>query len=252
MKFYTLITGATSGIGHEIAKIYAEKGENLILVARRGEILADFQRQYANVEIVEMDLANPENAKRLFEITEQRGLKVSRLINNAGFGVFGDFIETDLEREMNMVNLNIQTLMILTKLYLQPMKERNQGEILNVSSIAGEMPGPQMSVYYATKAFVTSFSKALRYELKDTNIKISILAPGTTATEFEKAANLQNSKLFDRLKVQSAEEVARYAVKNLGKPMIIPNWLNKLLVFSRRLAPDFLLLRVVAEIQKRK
>lgn len=249
---YTLITGATSGIGYELAKIYAEQGEPLILVARRQAILREFQQRYANVEIVEMDLSEPNNAKKLFEITEQNGWQVSRLINNAGFGVFGDFAETDLEREIAMVNLNIQAVMILTKLYLQPMKARNQGEILNVSSVASFMPGPQMSVYYATKAFVTSFSKALRYELKETNIKVSILAPGTTATEFEKAANLQNSKLFDRLKVQSAEEVAQTAVQQLGKAVIIPNWLNKLLVFASRFTPDFLLLRIVAEIQKRK
>lgn len=249
---YTLITGATSGIGYEIAKIYAEQGEPLILVARRKAILDEFQQRYANVEIVEMDLSEPNNAKKLFEITEQNGWQVFRLINNAGFGVFGEFSETDLDREMAMVNLNIQAVMILTKLYLQPMKARNQGEILNVSSVASFMPGPQMSVYYATKAFVTSFSKALSYELKDTNINISILAPGTTATEFEKAANLQNSKLFDRLKVQSAEEVAKYAVQHLGKSVIIPNWLNKLMVFSSRFTPDFLLLPIVAFIQKNK
>lgn len=249
---YTLITGATSGIGYEIAKIYAEQGEPLILVARRKAILDEFQQRYANVEIVEMDLSEPNNAKKLFEITEQNGWQVSRLINNAGFGVFGEFSETDLDREMAMVNLNIQAVMILTKLYLQPMKARNQGEILNVSSVASFMPGPQMSVYYATKAFVTSFSKALRYELKESNINISILAPGTTATEFEKAANLQNSKLFDRLKVQSAEEVAKYAVQHLGKNVIIPNWLNKLMVFSSRFTPDFLLLPIVAFIQKNK
>lgn len=249
---YTLITGATSGIGYEIAKIYAEQGEPLILVARRKAILDEFQQRYANVEIVEMDLSEPNNAKKLFEITEQNGWQVFRLINNAGFGVFGEFSETDLDREMAMVNLNIQAVMILTKLYLQPMKARNQGEILNVSSVASFMPGPQMSVYYATKAFVTSFSKALSYELKETNINISILAPGTTATEFEKAANLQNSKLFDRLKVQSAEEVATYAVQNLGKNVIIPNWLNKLMVFSSRFTPDFLLLPIVAFIQKNK
>lgn len=249
---YTLITGATSGIGYEIAKIYAEQGEPLILVARRKAILDEFQQRYANVEIVEMDLSEPNNAKKLFEITEQNGWQVFRLINNAGFGVFGEFTETDLDREMAMVNLNIQAVMILTKLYLQPMKARNQGEILNVSSVASFMPGPQMSVYYATKAFVTSFSKALRYELKESNINISILAPGTTATEFEKAANLQNSKLFDRLKVQSAEEVAKYTVQHLGKNVIIPNWLNKLMVFSSHFTPDFLLLPIVAFIQKNK
>lgn len=251
-KTYTLITGATSGIGYELAKIYAEKGENLILVARRKAILQQFQQQYANVEIVEMDLSQPDNAKKLFEISEQNGWQVSRLINNAGFGVFGDFAETDLDREIAMVNLNIQAVMILTKLYLQSMKLRNAGEILNVSSVASFMPGPQMSVYYATKAFVTSFSKALRYELRETNIQVSILAPGTTATEFEKAANLENSKLFDRLKVQPLQDVAQSAVQNMGKSVIIPNWLNKMLVWSSRFTPDFLLLPIVAFIQKNK
>lgn len=252
MKQYTLITGASSGIGYALAKIYAEKGENVILVARRYSILYDFQQRYPNVEIIEMDLSIPENAKKVYEITQQKGFFVSRLINNAGVGVFGEFAETDLDREMAMVNVNIQALMILTKCYLQPMKQRNQGEILNVSSVAGFMPGPQMSVYYATKAFVTSFSKALRYELKNTNIHVSILAPGTTATEFEKTANLQNSTLFDRLQVQSADEVAAIAVKKIGQAVIIPNWLNKMLVWGCRFVPDFLLLKIVAEIQKQK
>ncbi|MDO4698244.1 MAG: SDR family oxidoreductase [Pasteurellaceae bacterium] len=253
MRSYTLITGASSGIGYELAKLYAEQGEPLILVARRKAILAEFQQQYANVEIVEMDLSQPENAEKLFTFTEGQGWFVGRLINNAGVGAFGEFIDTELAQDVAMVNLNIQALMMLTKRYLQPMRQRNQGEILNVSSIASFMPGPQMAVYYATKAFVTSFSKALSYELKDTNIKISILAPGPTDTGFVKSANLQNSTLFDRLKAQSAREVAEEAVKYLGRNrVIIPHWLNKLLVFSSRFAPDALLLRIVAMLQKRK
>lgn len=253
MRSYTLITGASSGIGYELAKIYAEQGEPLILVARRKAILAEFQQHYPNVEIVEMDLSQPENAEKLFALTEQQGWFVGRLINNAGVGGFGEFVETALEQEVAMINLNIQALMILTKRYLQPMKQRNQGEILNVSSIASFMPGPQMAVYYATKAFVTSFSKALSHELAKTNIKISILAPGPTETGFVKAANLQNSSLFDRLKTQSARDVAAYAVQHLGrKRVIIPHWLNKLLVFSSRFAPDALLLNIVAALQKRK
>ncbi|QLB21435.1 short-chain dehydrogenase [Vespertiliibacter pulmonis] len=252
MKKYTLITGASSGIGYALAKKYAEQGEYLILVARRKHRLEQFQKEYTNVEIIELDLASPENAQALFAITEQQGWFVFRLINNAGVGVFGKFSDTDLATNIAMVNLNIQAVMILTKCYLQPMKKYNQGEILNVSSVAGFMPGPLMAVYYATKAFVTSFSQALRYELKESNIKISVLAPGTTATEFEKTANLQNSKLFDRLNVQSAEEVAKIAVQQCGKAVIIPNWLNKILVLGRRFIPDFLLLKIVAEIQKRK
>ena len=252
---YTLITGASSGIGYEMAKHYAEQGEPLILVARRKEILQDLQQQYPQtpIEIIEMDLSILDNAKQVFQLTEQKGLFVYRLINNAGFGEFGSFCETDLEREIAMVNLNIQALMILTKLYLQPMKAKNQGEILNVSSIASFMPGPQMAVYYATKAFVTSLSKALSYELKDTNIHLSILAPGTTDTEFVKSANLENSSLFDRLKAQTAKEVAEYGISNLGKKrVIIPKMLNKLLVFSTRFTPDWLLLKIVAFIQNKK
>lgn len=255
IRFYTLITGASSGIGYEMAKRYAEQGEPLILVARRKAILQALQQQYPNtqIEIIEMDLSVPENAKQVFKLTEQKGLFVYRLINNAGFGEFGAFCETDLEREIAMVNLNIQALMILTKLYLQPMKAKNQGEILNVSSVASFMPGPQMAVYYATKAFVTSFSKALSYELKETNIRLSILAPGTTDTEFVKSANLENSSLFDCLKAQTAKEVADYGIENLGKKrVIIPKMLNKLLVFSTRFAPDWLLLKIVAFIQNKK
>lgn len=252
MKKYTLITGASSGIGYEMAKIYAQQGENLILVARRKARLEAFQQIFPKTEIIELDLALPENAERLYAMTREKGWFVSRLINNAGVGVFGEFCDTELAREIAMVNLNVQALMILTKCYLQPMKQHNEGEILNVSSVAGFMAGPQMSVYYATKAFVTSFTKALRYELKDTPIKVSILAPGTTATEFEKTANLQDSALFDRLQVQSANDVANTAVRHLGKAVIIPHWLNKLLVWGSRFTPDFLLLKIVADIQKRK
>lgn len=252
---YTLITGASSGIGYEMAKHYAKQGEPLILVARREDILQELQQQYphTNIEIIKMDLSIPENAKRVFQLTEEKALFVHRLINNAGFGEFGEFCHSNLEREIAMVNLNIQALMILTKCYLQPMKARNRGEILNVSSIAGFMPGPQMAVYYATKAFVTSFSKALSYELKDTNIRLSILAPGPTDTEFVKSANLANSNLFERLKAQTAKEVADYAIQHLGKKLvIIPNFFNKLLAFSAHLTPDWLLLKIVSYIQNKK
>lgn len=252
MKNYTLITGASSGIGYQMAKIYAQKGENLILVARRGNILREIQQNFPNIEVIEMDLSVPENAKKIFHITQEKGLFVSRLINNAGVGVFGDFTQTDLEKEVAMVNLNIQSLLILTKLFVQEMKRHNRGEILNVGSVAGFMPGPQMSVYYATKSFVVSFSKALSYELRHTNIKVSVLAPGATQTEFEQTANLQNSMLFKRFKAQTAEEVAQYAVKNLGKRVIIPKFLNRLLVLGSRLSPDFLLLPIVAYLQKKK
>ncbi|WP_156299291.1 SDR family NAD(P)-dependent oxidoreductase [Streptobacillus canis] len=251
---YVLITGASSGIGKEMAKIYAQKGHNLILVARRIEILEELKNEYSNLDIhiLQKDLANIACCQEIYEYTQDKGLFVETLINNAGVGLFGDFIETDLERELSMINLNISSLISLTKLYLVNMKKENRGQILNVSSVASFMPGPKMSVYYATKAFVTSFTNALSHELKDTNIKVSILAPGATSTGFVKSSNLENSKLFDNMRVQSAETVAKYALDNLGERLIIPGVLNKLSVFSTRFVPTKIMMYFVEKIQQRK
>lgn len=251
---YVLITGASSGIGKEMAKIYAQKGHNLILVARRIEILEELKNEYSNLDIhiLQKDLSNIACCQEIYEYTQDKGLFVETLINNAGVGLFGDFIETDLERELSMINLNISSLISLTKLYLVNMKKENRGQILNVSSVASFMPGPKMSVYYATKAFVTSFTNALSHELKDTNIKVSILAPGATSTGFVKSSNLENSKLFDNMRVQSAETVAKYALDNLGKRLIIPGVLNKLSVFSTRFVPTKIMMYFVEKIQQRK
>ena len=253
-KEYILITGASSGIGYELAKIYAQQGQSLILVARNLDSLLPLQQKYQNIELISLDLSILDNAHKLYQMTQAKNYFINTLINNAGVGLLGDFYSTDLETEISMVNLNVQTLMILTKYYVQDMVKQNSGYILNVSSVAGEMPaGPMMSVYYATKAFVTSFSDGLRYELRKTNIKVSILAPGPTLTNFVKTATKENNaNLFANLKFHRAETVAQYAVKNLGKPLIIPGLFNKLLVYSSYFMPKSIVLFIVNRIQSLK
>ncbi|QXW66152.1 SDR family oxidoreductase [Streptobacillus moniliformis] len=251
---YILITGASSGIGMEIAQNYAKKGKNLILIARRIEILEKLKQKYTNVDIhvIQKDLSLVSSSKEIYEYTKSKKIFVEVLINNAGVGLFGDFLETSLDKEISMINLNILSLISLTKLYLQDMKKYDRGQILNVSSIASFMPGPKMSVYYATKAFVTSFTNALSYELRDSNIKVSILRPGATSTEFVKSSNLENSKLFDNMRVDTAVNVANYAIDNMGKRLIIPGFLNKVVVFLVKFIPVKLLMKFVEKIQERK
>ncbi|WP_424401250.1 SDR family NAD(P)-dependent oxidoreductase [Pasteurella sp. PK-2025] len=253
-KEYVLITGASSGIGYEFAKLYASQGRKLILVARNIETLLELQRIYPQIEVISLDLSCLENADKLYQMTKEKGYFVDLLINNAGVGVFGDFHQTSLASEVAMVNLNVQSLMILSKYYVQDMLKRNVGCILNVSSVAGEMPGgPMMSVYYATKAFVTAFSMGLAYELKKTHVKVSVLAPGPTRTHFIKTAMQDaSSTLFSRLKFQDPETVARYAIKHLGKPLIVPGIMNKLMVYSGYFLPRSLVLFFVDRIQRAK
>ncbi len=249
---YILITGASSGIGLELAKKYAKQGEKLILVARRKDILEGFKEVYPDTVIFDYDLSNVDNAKALYQSTKEMNLEVKFLINNAGFGEFGEFIETDMEKEINMINLNITTLMVLTKLYLKDMVEKNKGRILNVASIASYVPGPRMSVYYATKAFVKSFAEAVRYEVRKTDVEISILCPGPTETGFIKSSNLDDVKLFGKNALYTAEGVADYTIKHIDKGIIIPGFLNRLGVFLSKIIPNFILLFLINIIQSRK
>lgn len=248
---YVLITGANTGIGYELAKIYAENNYKLIVVSRRTDNLEKLKEKYKDIVIISKDLSKIENVYELYQETKKMNLKVDILVNNAGVGLFGDFISTNLEQEINMINLNITAVIVLTKLYLEDMVKENKGEIINISSIASFVPGPKMSVYYATKAFITSFSKAISYELKNTNIKVKIIAPGATATNFEKAASLESSSLFDNMKVMSAEEVAKSIYKS-KKLMTIPGLLNKMTVFFSKFTPTKLLLYVIDKIQNSK
>lgn len=243
-----LITGASSGIGRDIAKELSPKGYDLILVARNLEKLNEVKEKLeTNIETVSMDISNPENCKQLYEKYKD----IDILVNNAGFGDCGYFDKTNLEKELQMINTNIVAYHVLTKLYLKDMKAKNSGKILNVASIAGFMPGPLMATYYSTKAYVVRLSEAIREELKKENskVQISILCPGPVDTNFNKVADVQFA-----LKGLSSEYVAKYTTDKLfkGKFYIVPGWKIKLAKFGAKIAPNALVAKICYNMQKRK
>lgn len=243
-----LITGASSGIGRDIAINLSKKGYDLILVARDLEKLNEVKAKlHTNVEVVSMDVSKAENCKELHE----RYQDIDILVNNAGFGDCGYFTKTSLDKELKMIDTNIVAYHVLTKLYLQDMKQRNSGKILNVASIAGFMPGPLMATYYSTKAYVVRLSEAIREELRreKSNVQISILCPGPVNTNFNKVADVQFA-----LKGLSSEYVAKYTIDKLfkGKFYIVPGWKIKLARFGSKIAPNNLVAKICYNMQKRK
>lgn len=243
-----LITGASSGIGRDIAINLSKKGYDLILVARDLEKLNEVKSKlHTNVEVVSMDVSNAENCKELHEKYQN----IDILVNNAGFGDCGYFTKTNLDKELKMIDTNIVAYHVLTKLYLQDMKQKNSGKILNVASIAGFMPGPLMATYYSTKAYVVRLSEAIREELRreKSNVQISILCPGPVNTNFNKVADVQFA-----LKGLSSEYVAKYAVNKLfkGKFYIVPGWKIKLARFGAKIAPNNLVAKICYNMQRRK
>ncbi len=243
-----LITGASSGIGRDIAINLSKKGYDLILVARDLEKLNEVKSKlHTNVEVVSMDVSNVENCKELHEKYQD----IEILVNNAGFGDCGYFTKTSLDKELKMIDTNIVAYHVLTKLYLQDMKQKNSGKILNVASIAGFMPGPLMTTYYSTKAYVVRLSEAIREELRreKSNVQISILCPGPVNTNFNKVADVQFA-----LKGLSSEYVAKYAVDKLfkGKFYIVPGWKIKLARFGAKIAPNNLVAKICYNMQRRK
>ena len=243
-----LITGASSGIGRNMARELNQKGYDLILVARDLDKLQEVKNELkTNIEVVSMDISDVENCKKLHE--QYRDIDI--LINNAGFGDCGYFTNTNLEKEINMINTNIVAYHTLTKLYLQDMKEENKGIILNVASIAGFMPGPLMATYYATKNYVVRLSEAIREELKKqkSKVQISILCPGPVNTNFNKVADVQFA-----LKGLSSEYVAKYAIKKMlkGKFYIVPGWKIKLAKIGCKVAPTNIVAKISYNMQRRK
>ena len=243
-----LITGASSGIGRDIAINLSKKGYDLILVARDLEKLNEVKSKlHTNVEVVSMDVSNAENCKELHEKYQN----IDILVNNAGFGDCGYFTKTSLDKELKMIDTNIVAYHVLTKLYLQDMKQKNSGKILNVASIAGFMPGPLMATYYSTKSYVVRLSEAIREELRreKSNVQISILCPGPVNTNFNKVADVQFA-----LKGLSSEYVAKYAVDKLfkGKFYIVPGWKIKLARFGAKIAPNNLVAKICDNMQRRK
>lgn len=218
MSNTALITGASSGIGLELAKIHACKGGDLVLVARSETKLIvlknELEKEFGvKVDVITSDLAKLDAAQSLFEQTEALGLQIDMLINNAGFGGHGKFHERSLADEQSMMQVNMVTLTNLTHLYLKGMVERNKGRILNVSSTASFMPGPLQAVYYATKSYVTSFSQAVAEEVKDSNVSVTVLCPGTVATGFVAAGNLEGVDAWKNAK--SPQSVAECGYKGM-------------------------------------
>jgi short-subunit dehydrogenase len=244
-KSFTLITGGTSGIGYELAKIFANEGHNLIIVARNQSELASAKESLdqTGVEVITIakDLFEPNAPFEVYEQVKSRGLEVDILVNDAGQGVYGLFAETDVRRELSIIQLNVASLVVLTKYFLKEMLERGGGRILNLSSIASKAPGPWQSVYHGTKAFVQSFTEAVRSEVKDQNIVLTALLPGVTDTDFFRKAGMESSKMVeDKDKIADPADVARdgYEALMRGDDKVISGMKNKMLVASTNMMTD--------------
>lgn len=246
----TLITGASSGIGEAFARRLAAEKHNLVLVARSRDKLEKLCRELSaehqiTAHFVALDLTKTDSDKKLFEETEKNGVEIDFLINNAGFGSMGYFADENRERELEMIALNISTLVGLTHLYLQKMRERKSGAVINVSSTASFQPIPFMATYAATKAFVSSFTEAIAEEYRPFGIIISAICPGPTETNFFAEANAQALKAKGMETPEQVVEVALSAVKS-GKAKAISGLTNKIGAFLGSLAPNFLVTRIVA------
>ncbi|SJZ87537.1 SDR family NAD(P)-dependent oxidoreductase [Sediminibacterium ginsengisoli] len=242
---YTLITGATSGIGYELAKLFAADGNNLVIVARHIEDLqrvADELKAAYNIDVIvsARDLFLPSAPFELHMELREKGIVVDTLVNDAGQGQFGEFSEADIHRLLDIIQLNISSLVVLTKLYLNDMLERGSGKILNLSSIASRYPGPFHAVYHATKAFVQSFTEAIRDENKDKGVIITALLPGTTATDFFNKANMNDSKAVQEGKMADPATVAKdgYEALEAGDDMVISGFKNKFNLAMGKLMSD--------------
>ena len=243
-----LITGASSGLGKDFAFKLSNMGYDLILVSRNKKELNEVASNLkTNVQIETYDLSNEENCIKLFN----KHKKIDLLINNAGFGLFGEFSKTNLDKELNMIDLNVKAVHILTKLYLKEMIKKDSGKILNVASIAGFMPGPLMATYYSTKAYVVRLSEAIREELKKekSNVQISILCPGPVNTNFNNVANVKF-----HMREANSYNVANFAIKKLlnGKFYIVPGLDVKLGIFFSHFVPSSFVAKITYMVQKRK
>jgi uncharacterized protein len=251
-----LVTGASNGIGLELAKIHASKGDNLVLVARNleklNEIKADLEQKFKiKVYNIGKDLSKPNAALEVYNETNQQKIQIDYLINNAGFGDFGMFVETDWHKELQMINLNITTLTQFTKLYVQDMVKRGNGKIMNVASTAAFQSGPTMAVYYATKAYVLSFSEAVDNEVSDKGVTVTTLCPGATESGFQAAAAMEESALVKGKKLPSAKEVAEYGYTSMmnGKTVAIHGMMNYIMANSVRFTPRALVVKLTRLIQ---
>ena len=246
-----LITGGTSGIGFALAEIFARSGHNLALIGRNLQSLKNirdrWQEQYGiNVKYCMKDLAVSTTPDEVYQSIQSEMIDIDILVNNAGFGLVGNFSDQNLADQLEMLQVNITSLTHLTRLLLPEMLRRKEGRILNVASTAAYLPGPSMAVYYATKAYVLSFSQALSEELRGTGVTVTALCPGPTKTNFQERAGMTNTKLLKRMALMEARDVAEAGYRGLmnGKSVVIPGFMNKLSAQATRLAPRMLLARI--------
>lgn len=230
-----MVTGASSGIGYSIARYLSKLGYDIIAVARRRECLENLQKEcVTEVKIICLDLSIVDNVHKLYQMTKD--LEIDVVVNDAGFGLYGEFYDIDYEKELSMINLNVIATNLLTKLYLKDMVKRNSGKILNVSSVIGFMPGPLMSSYYATKAYITSLSRAINIELKmkNINVTVSALCAGAVDTNFNADLGVANF-----IPPSSSEKVAKFAIDKMlkGKEIIIPGFFAKITYILNKIIP---------------
>jgi short-subunit dehydrogenase len=241
---YCLITGATSGIGYELAKLFADDGYNLVIAARNQKELttsaSEFKLRGVDVIPIVKDLFERNAAFELFDEIQNKGITIDVLVNDAGQGQYGEFTDTDISRELDIIQLNIASLVILTKKFLQQMVARGEGKILNLSSVASKIPGPLQSVYHGTKAFVQSFTEAVREEVKEKGVTITALLPGATATDFFNKAEMLEAKNIKGKELDDPAKVARdgYEALMRGDDMVISGFANKMQVGMSHVLSD--------------
>lgn len=248
-----LITGASLGIGRELAKVFAANGHSLVLVARSEDKLRELAgeleaRHRVKVAVIPADLRDPQSPAALHAAVKERGLAVDYLVNNAGFGTTGPFLEQDLKREVDMIQVNVGALVQLCHLFAKDMVTRGQGGVLNIASTAGFQPGPGMATYYATKAYVVSFTEAFGHELRGTGVHVTAFCPGPVQTEFARTAGNAESMLFRVGNIAAPEDVARDAYRALlgGRLLAIHGFTNQMGVQMLRISPRALVRRIVA------
>lgn len=253
MKKTALITGASVGIGLEFCKLFARDGYDLVLVARsqdKLEQLAKSLREEFKItaQVIAKDLAKADSAQSLFDETQAKGIQIDVLVNNAGIGTSGKFTDLDLEGELNMIQLNVTSLVSLCHLFGKEMSKNKQGKILNVASTASFQPGPFMANYYASKSYVLLFSEALHEELSKDGVSVTALCPGPTATDFFTAADMTSTNLAKSPLIMPANKVARigYDALNKGKAVVVSGWMNWLMAQSVRISPRFVIRKVVS------
>src|SRR5215204_2868204 len=257
-KMTALVTGASGGIGEELARLFAADGHDLVLVARSRDKLARLAEELegkhgVGARVVASDLARPEAPRELFDELQGAGVAVDALVNNAGFGSYGLFAETDLQSELELLQVNVVALTHLSKLFMPGMIARRRGYVMQVASTAAFQPGPLMAVYYASKAYVLSLSEALSNECAGTGVVVFVNGPGPTETGFVAAAGMGDSKLFDRA-VMDARTVAAEGYRGLlaGKTLVIPGFRNNLLARTVGFFPRNLVTKVVRGIQEKR